>query len=167
MVLLLLLTFAVGYGVASNINSGENQQEEVILDNEVENNGNTDEFVTRENPIEVRPPEEDDNSEELLRLEALLSEQFEDIFRVEYDEENHAYLLHVIDKELAESISHTLLGTVPKGVWNDLFEQLTNLSRTISLSTDEEVLLVLLNPFSPDKAILIVQNGEQLSNLFK
>lgn len=134
-------------------------EEPVEEDTEVE--------IIEDEDIIVELTDEEILIDNLVIVEAIMVENFEGIFKVEYDEDNQAFILMMIDEELVAITYDTLLGISPYALWDELFTELTILSKTVSEYTDEHVAIIVVNPFEIENALLITQNGEQLYNLFE
>lgn len=115
---------------------------------------------------ELVPELKSNQTEEKQATLELLQTTFEGDFVITYDEYNNIYLFTANNSLLVDEISMILMGQVTPDVWNEMAEEFRLMSETISKSiNDPSVGFIILNPFEPDLALLMVQNGTILYNI--
>lgn len=115
---------------------------------------------------ELVPELKSNQTEEKQATLELLQTTFEGDFIITYDEHNNIFLFMANNSLLVDEISMILMGQVTPDVWNEMAEEFRLMSETISKSiNDPSVGFIILNPFEPDLALLMVQNGTILYNI--
>lgn len=103
---------------------------------------------------------------EIDLVQSILDTAFEGAFAIEYSEFSHSFNMMPKEPQLVDEITAVMAGMVSPESWNILAEEMAKLSLAVSETMgDEEISIIILNPYDREKALLIVRNGIQEYNV--